>query len=343
MYPSSTTQPRDLLRSEDLGTESPRLSQSPAGQVAPGQPRGKPKVVLDARAHARLPSGSFGLDQQRAEPLRGPVHGRGQPGRARPHDHEVVVGELCLLGHADAGRNLRDRGSLDDSAVGEHHQRQACALPRGLHYRSGLIGDFDVEPLVGDLVAPEEVLKLMRGRRPAVAHDAHPLEWRPKRGQPVVQQVVEDRVEALLRRVPRLEQVVVDLDIVDGVDGRFGVGVGRQQHSFDCGEQLQGTPYELHAAHAWHPLIDQQENHGVAPDLQLSKSLQRAFTGFGGEDAELVRVVVAEVTLDGVKHPHLIVHGNDDWVPHKSPLEPHSGLPGKGQQNLARQGHCARH
>lgn len=187
LVPVLHAQPGDLPWGEDLGTQSPRLSQPPSGQVAPGQPGGKPKVVLDARAHARLPAGSLGLDQQRAEPLRGPVHGRGQPGRTRPHDHQVVVAELGILGHADAGCNLRDRGSLDDSAVGEHHQRQACALPRGLHHLPGLIGDFDVEPLVGDLVAPEEVLKLMRRRRPAVAHNAHPLKWRPERSQPVLQ------------------------------------------------------------------------------------------------------------------------------------------------------------
>ena len=47
---------------------------------------------------------------------------------------------------------------------------------------------------------------------------------------PVAQQVVEDRVQPLLGRVPRLEQVVVEPDVVDRLDRDVGVGVGREQH-----------------------------------------------------------------------------------------------------------------
>ena len=50
-------------------------------------------------------------------------------------------------------------------------------------------------------------------------------------GVPRRQQVVEHRIELLLRRIPRLEEVVVQIDHVDGVDGGTGVGVGRQQHT----------------------------------------------------------------------------------------------------------------
>jgi hypothetical protein len=37
---------------------------------------------------------------------------------------------------------------------------------------------------------------------------------------PVAEEVVEDRVQPLGRRVPRLEQVVVEADVVDRLDGR---------------------------------------------------------------------------------------------------------------------------
>jgi hypothetical protein len=36
--------------------------------------------------------------------------------------------------------------------------------------------------------------------------------------------------------------------------------------------------------------------------------------------------VAAEVTLHGVKHAHLIIDGDDEWVPHKIPMQPHSGI-----------------
>jgi hypothetical protein len=47
---------------------------------------------------------------------------------------------------------------------------------------------------------------------------------------PLLEQLVEHRVELLLRRVPRLEQVVVEVDHVDRVDRGAGVGVGGEQH-----------------------------------------------------------------------------------------------------------------
>ena len=49
------------------------------------------------------------------------------------------------------------------------------------------------------------------------------------------QQVVDDRVELLLRRVPRLEQVVVEVDDVDRVDRGVGVRVRGQQHPLAYG------------------------------------------------------------------------------------------------------------
>jgi hypothetical protein len=45
------------------------------------------------------------------------------------------------------------------------------------------------------------------------------LEGGPAARQPVGQQLVEHRVEPLLRRVPGLEQVVVEVDVVDRADG----------------------------------------------------------------------------------------------------------------------------
>jgi hypothetical protein len=66
-------------------------------------------------------------------------------------------------------------------------------------------------------------------------------------------------------------------------------------------------------------LIDQQQGHRVSPDLQLPQSLQCAFTGLGGQDAEPAGLVAAEVTLDGVQHPRDVIHGHDDRVPHKIP------------------------
>ena len=62
----------------------------------------------------------------------------------------------------------------------------------------------------------------------------------------------------------------------------------------------------------------------------------------GGGAAVIVIVVgesaagaVAEVTLHGVEHPRLIIHRHDDWVPHKIPMQPHSGHPEKDRGRVA--------
>jgi CheY-like chemotaxis protein len=47
--------------------------------------------------------------------------------------------------------------------------------------------------------------------------------------RPRLQLRVDDGVQLLLRRVPRLEEVVVEVDDVDRVDGGVGVGIGGQQ------------------------------------------------------------------------------------------------------------------
>ena len=62
-----------------------------------------------------------------------------------------------------------------------------------------------------------------------MADDAHAAGVQRRAGLPGRQQVLDDGVELLLRRVPRLEQVVVERDLVDRLDRGLGVGVGGEQ------------------------------------------------------------------------------------------------------------------
>ena len=72
-----------------------------------------------------------------------------------------------------------------------------------------------IEPGVRHLVARQEVADRVAARRPSAAQQPQPLERRTVAGDPVREQVVDDRVELLLGRVPRLQQVLVELDLVD--------------------------------------------------------------------------------------------------------------------------------
>jgi hypothetical protein len=101
----------------------------------------------------------------------------------------------------------------------------------------------DVEPVTDDLGA----LDLAVGRRP-----------------PGVEQRVDDGVELLLRRVPRLEQVVVDVDDVDRADRGVGVGVRGEQGSAGAREDVHRLLEELDAGHARHPVVGEQRRHARA-------------------------------------------------------------------------------
>ena len=81
---------------------------------------------------------------------------------------------------------------------------------------------------------------------------------------PVREQVVDDRVEPVLGRVPRLEEVVVEPDVVDRRDRDVGVGVGREQQQLGV-RHVDAHPREqLDAGHPRHPLVGRDERERLA-------------------------------------------------------------------------------
>ena len=114
-------------------------------------------------------------------------------------------------------------------------------------------------PPVRHLVAGQELAHLGRARRPPVADDLR-LGHRPVvGGVPCLELRVDDRVELLLRRIPRLEQVVVEVDDVDGVDGRAGVGVGGEQYPAGRRVEVHRLLEELEPAHLRHAVVGEDD------------------------------------------------------------------------------------
>ena len=124
------------------------------------------------------------------------------------------------------------------------------------------------------MIAREEVADAVVVERPAVADDAQALKGRPVTCLPVLEQVVEDGVELLLRRVPGLVEVVVDAGGVDGADGRFGVGVGGEQDAPRLGIEIAGPLQQLDAGHARHALVAEEQRHRLLAGLQLGQGVQ---------------------------------------------------------------------
>ena len=234
---------------------------------APLSPVGEAEVVLDPRALPGLPAGRVALHHQRPQPLRRAVDRGGQPGRAATEDHEVVEGKLR---RRCAGRSARRSRSGRAAPEPRRPRTRAPAggprPGRAAAISAARLGVGDVEPAVGDAVAGEEVAGGVRLGREAVAHQAQARLGAARRGVglPVLQEVVEHRVEPLLRRVPGLHQVVVEAELVDRADGGLGVGVGREQHALGLRGHLQGAREELDPAHPGHALVGDQERHGLA-------------------------------------------------------------------------------
>ena len=112
-----------------------------------------------------------------------------------------------------------------------------------------------------------------------MADDAHAAGLERRARLPGREQVLDDREELLLGRVPRLEQVVVERDLVDRGDRRLGVGVGGQQHALGVGHDLARLDEVLGAGHAGHALVGDQQRDLVAARAQLAQQLERLGAG----------------------------------------------------------------
>ena len=62
----------------------------------------------------------------------------------------------------------------------------------------------------------------------------------------------------VLRRLPRLGQIVIQPDLVDRADGGFSVGVCGQQHLARVRKYFESLLQKLYAVHQWHALVSDE-------------------------------------------------------------------------------------
>ncbi len=304
---------RDLLGNEDLCAEPLRLRRRPPREIGAAQPLRKAEVVLDPRARAGLAARRVLLDEDCAEALRCAVHRGRETGRPRADDREIVERELGRRAHAELGGERAAVRAAELLPVREDHDRQ---LVDGLEERLVRGVPLEIDPSVGNAVAGEEVLHLVRGPGPERAGDAEPFVGHRRLGLPLLEQIVEHREEVILGRIPRLHQVVVEADFVDARDGGLRVGVGREQDLLRVGEDLDRRAEELRAAHAGHALVDEQDGERPFAGLQLAHGRQRLLSAARLHHAHAVLEVPAQIALDRVEHLRLVVDGEEDRLLH---------------------------
>src|SRR5262245_47497667 len=105
-----------------------------------------------------------------------------------------------------------------------------------------------------------------------MAENPHTLKCWAVIRPPIFEQIVNNWIEMLLRRVPRLEQVMMDARVIDGLNGRVGIGVSRQQDALRFRIEVYGSADKIDAAHFRHALVSKQKRHGFVPPFE---SLQR--------------------------------------------------------------------
>ena len=148
-----------------------------------------------------------------------------------------------------------------------------------------------------------------------MSDDLGPLCGLLVRAAPHLDERVDDGIELLLGRIPRLQQVVVEVDDVDRLDGGVRVGVRREQGTARVREQVHRLFEELEAAHVGHAMVGEHHRHRVAAQLQLPQGLQGLRAGLRPHDAVRLAVLTPEVPGDGARHARVVVDGQQDRLP----------------------------
>src|SRR5438045_3225425 len=99
------------------------------------------------------------------------------------------------------------------------------------------------------MIAGKEIAQLIAARRPPSPEDSHPFKRRPVGCAPVIEQVIELWVEVTLRRIPRLQEKIIDISLVDCTDGRAGVGISGKQSTLGVGKDMHPLLQKLDAIH----------------------------------------------------------------------------------------------
>jgi hypothetical protein len=206
-------------------------------------------------------------------------------------------------------------------ALGQQHERQVGVVgARELEQATGLLVALEVDPAVGDVVAGQEHLHVVAAVAPQVADDPHDRAGVGVVLLPGLEQVVDDRVERALGRLPRLEHVVVEADVVDRPDGDVGVGVGGEQQQPGVGGGLAHLRHQLDAGHPRHPLVGHEKGHRARPQGELGEHAEGLVPGRRAHHPVVRPVAEAQVTHDGAGDLRVVVDGQD-----RGPLRhPHS-------------------
>ena len=225
----------------------------------------------------------------------------------------MVAGRLCRdsksLGELEGGRTLEDRPVLEqcDRKPCRFHARDGQQLTR-------LGVALDVQPASRYAIASQEIAHVVSLLGEPVSDHAYAARLERSPGLPGREQILEDREQLFLGRVPRLEQVVVQRDLVDRLNRRLRVGIRSQQHALGVGRELSGLHEIVGSRQSRHPLVCDQQGNLVAARPDLSEQLEAVGTRPRAHHAVALTEAAPQVPRDRRQHRRFVVHGNDRWA-----------------------------
>ena len=245
---------------EHLGSKAAHLGDTSACEVGAAEPGGKAEIVFDARTEAGLAARSFALHENRLKPFGAAVESASKSGWSRSDDDDVVE---AAAGNLTQGRAFRppaqDLGCSRTEPSGKITTGIAAVFSPRAALHPGIGNAIGFDPAIGNLALGQEILQPVCLGSPPRADDVGSVERLAISSLPVFELISQNRVEVLLRRLPRLHQVVIEFDFVDRIDGRGRVRIGGQQHAARFRLQRDRLLQKLGAAHMRHSLIDEKE------------------------------------------------------------------------------------
>ena len=111
----------------------------------------------------------------------------------------------------------------------------------------------------------------------------------------------------ICRRIPWLQEEVVDVRLIDGTDRSAGVGVCGEQCTLGIGIDVHWLLQEGDPVHARHALVGEQQGHAVIAHLQLFQQIQCPVGRVAADDAILRAILRAQVAFDRTQNIGVVV------------------------------------
>ena len=301
-----------FLRRQDFHAEPLRLDHCAAREIAAAQSHWESQIIFDARTHSGLAAGSFAFNHHGVQALGGTIHGCRESRRAAAYNRQIVEIRLGPRLQTNALRDVRRYALEQFGPIRKKYDRQARSLwTKYLEqtFRFWIIGrGFDIDPLIGNTIARQEIAKFIGLGRPARSQNPDALEHGPIRSSPVIEQIIQLGIEMLARRIPRFQEEIIDARLIDRSNRSISVGIRSEQGPFGFGKNVHRFLQKRDAVHVRHALIGHQQGHAVVAQLQLLQKRKRAFGRIAANDAELRAIFGAQVAFDRTEYVGVVVN-----------------------------------